>query len=70
MREAILNQQHAAVFEQQRPLLAEFEQHINYQPMINHRGIAICHPISSNLLAKLAKEYFKMTKRRAKPVLL
>jgi hypothetical protein len=31
MREAMLNQQHAAVFEQQRPLLAEFEQHINYQ---------------------------------------
>jgi hypothetical protein len=32
MREAMLNQQHhAAVFEQQRPLLAEFEQRINCQ---------------------------------------
>jgi hypothetical protein len=31
MREAMLNHHHAAVFEQQRPLLAEFEQHINYQ---------------------------------------
>jgi hypothetical protein len=29
MMEAMLNQQHAAVFEQQRPLLAEFEQLIN-----------------------------------------
>jgi hypothetical protein len=29
MREAILNQQHAAVFEKQRPLLAEVEEHIN-----------------------------------------
>jgi hypothetical protein len=31
MREAMLNQQHAAVFEQQRLLLAEFEQLINCQ---------------------------------------
>jgi hypothetical protein len=31
MREAMLNQQHAAVFEQQRPPLAEFEQRINNQ---------------------------------------
>jgi hypothetical protein len=31
MREVMLNQQHAAVFEQQRPLLAEFEQRINCQ---------------------------------------
>jgi hypothetical protein len=31
MREAMLNQQHAAVFEQQRSHLAKFEQHINYQ---------------------------------------
>jgi hypothetical protein len=31
MREAMLNQQHATVFEQQRSLLAEFEQSINYQ---------------------------------------
>jgi hypothetical protein len=31
MREAMLNQQHAAVFKQQRLLLAEFEQRINYQ---------------------------------------
>jgi hypothetical protein len=31
MMEAMLNQQHAAVFEQQRPLLAEFEQCINCQ---------------------------------------
>jgi hypothetical protein len=31
MREAMLNQQHAAVFEQQRSLLAEFGQRINYQ---------------------------------------
>jgi hypothetical protein len=29
MIEAMLNQQHAAVFEQQRPLLAELEQRIN-----------------------------------------
>jgi hypothetical protein len=31
MMEAMLNQQYAAVFEQQRPLLAEFEQCINCQ---------------------------------------
>jgi hypothetical protein len=31
MREAMLNQPHAAVFEQQRLLLDEFEQRINYQ---------------------------------------
>jgi hypothetical protein len=31
MMEAMLNQQHAAEFEQQRPLLAEFEQLINCQ---------------------------------------
>jgi hypothetical protein len=31
MMEDMLNQQHAAVFEQQRPLLAEFEQRINCQ---------------------------------------
>jgi hypothetical protein len=31
MTEAMLTQQHAAVFEQQRSFLAEFEQHINYQ---------------------------------------
>jgi hypothetical protein len=38
MREAMLNQQHAAVFEQQRSLLAEFEQHINCQraTMLRH----------------------------------
>jgi hypothetical protein len=28
------------------------------------------NPIPSNFLSKLAKEYFKKTKRRAKPVLL
>jgi hypothetical protein len=31
MREAMLNQYHAAVFEQQRSLFAEFEQRINSQ---------------------------------------
>jgi hypothetical protein len=31
MREAMLNQQHDAVFKHQRELLAEFEQRINYQ---------------------------------------
>jgi hypothetical protein len=31
MREAVLNQQHAPVFQQQRALLAEFNQSINYQ---------------------------------------
>jgi hypothetical protein len=31
MMEAMLNHQHAALFEHQRPLLAEFEQRINCQ---------------------------------------
>jgi hypothetical protein len=52
MREAMLNQQHdAAVFEQQRPLLAEFAQPINYQ----RATIAALVPLSSHLLQFVRK---------------
>jgi hypothetical protein len=64
MIEAMLNQQHAAVFEQQRPLLAEFEQRIHVA------ALPFVIPSPPICWQRLVTEYFKKTKKRAKPVLL
>jgi hypothetical protein len=83
MREAVLDhasQQHAAaVFEQQKLRVAEFEQNVNCLHMCRHHRSTVTtrHFIitldcsnSSDSLAKLTEEALKMTKRRAKPALL
>jgi hypothetical protein len=69
MREAMLNQQHAAVFEQQRARLAEFEQRINCQraTITALQFVILSSPICWQ---SWPRKIFKKTKRRAKPVLL
>jgi hypothetical protein len=60
MMEAMLNQQHAAVFEEQRPILAEFEQRINCQwaTMTRH------YHSSSHLLQFVGKGWTRNILRR------
>jgi hypothetical protein len=62
MMKAMLNQQHAAVFEQQRPLLAEFEQCINCQRATMPRH----YHLSSHLLQFVGKDGPRNILRRPK----